>query len=55
MTLPGNNSRQALQINKKHELFIMKWAAMVPIWTRICVPCTLYREESAYDTLREQF
>ena len=54
MTLPGNRSRQTLQINKKDELF-MRRAAVAPIWLKICVPCTVYREESAYDTPREQF
>ena len=33
----------------------MKWAAVAPIWTRIGVPCIVFREESEYGTPGAQF
>ena len=50
MTLPGPNSANKTTKNEqKHELF-MKWVAVAPIWLKICACCSVFREESEYDT-----
>ena len=36
-------------VEKKHEILITR-ALMVPTWTKIGVPCTIFRKESEYDT-----
>ena len=38
----------------KQEL-LMKWVAVAPIWLKICVCCSVFREESEYDTPGAQF
>ena len=51
MTLPGPNSGQKRQtISGKYHELLVKWAAMAAIWTRICVPIIILREESEHDT-----
>ena len=34
---------------------LIKRALMAPIWTKICVPCIVFRKESEYDTPGAQF
>ena len=51
MALPGPNSEQKRQ---KQEM-VIKRAPVAPIWTRIGVPCIVFREESEYGTPGAQF
>ena len=54
-SLFGSRNAQCLEgEQQKHEM-VIKQALLAPIWTRIGVPCIVFREESDGDTPGAQF